>query len=138
MGARKLLIFMGCWYRVLLRWLIFDIWVLSKVFVFFTFSVIWDIVGIFASLAALMFNCVRKEDIDYSPYDEGEWRYDNNVFYVNELVSCWELDLNLFKDRPLCYGCWCFIGLDMILLASWIVICMSCSDRFAWDRDYRN
>ncbi|XP_054794501.1 uncharacterized protein LOC129300005 isoform X3 [Prosopis cineraria] len=30
--------------------------------------------GIFASLAALMFNCVRKEDIDYSPYDEGEWR----------------------------------------------------------------
>lgn len=68
--------------------MIFDIWVLSKVFVFFTFSVIWDIVGIFASLAALMFNCVRKEDIDYSPYDEGEWRYDNNVFYVNELVSC--------------------------------------------------
>lgn len=31
-------------------------------------------VGIFASLSALMFNCVRKEDIDYSPYDEGEWR----------------------------------------------------------------
>uniref|UniRef100_A0A803QVJ3 Transmembrane protein 50A n=1 Tax=Cannabis sativa TaxID=3483 RepID=A0A803QVJ3_CANSA len=31
--------------------------------------------GIFASLAALMFNCVRKEDIDYSPYEEGEWRY---------------------------------------------------------------
>lgn len=30
--------------------------------------------GIFASIAALMFNCVRKEDIDYSPYDEGEWR----------------------------------------------------------------
>ncbi|CAL5417338.1 unnamed protein product [Camellia sinensis] len=31
--------------------------------------------GIFASLAALMFNCVRREDIDYSPYEEGEWRY---------------------------------------------------------------
>ncbi|MBA0607813.1 hypothetical protein Godav_020077 [Gossypium davidsonii] len=30
--------------------------------------------GIFASIAALMFNCVRKDDIDYSPYDEGEWR----------------------------------------------------------------
>ncbi|RZC54295.1 hypothetical protein C5167_013155 [Papaver somniferum] len=30
--------------------------------------------GIFASFAALMFNCVRKEDIDYSPYEEGEWR----------------------------------------------------------------
>ncbi|GJZ07755.1 transmembrane protein 50 [Tanacetum coccineum] len=29
--------------------------------------------GIFASLAALMFNCVRREDIDYSPYEEGEW-----------------------------------------------------------------
>lgn len=41
----------------------FDMWVLL-------------IVGIFASLAALMFNCVRKEDIDYSPYDEGEWRYE--------------------------------------------------------------
>ncbi|CAN1305864.1 hypothetical protein LINPERPRIM_LOCUS26628 [Linum perenne] len=27
--------------------------------------------GIFASFAALMFNCVRKEDIDYSPYDDG-------------------------------------------------------------------
>ena len=21
-----------------------------------------------------MFNCVRREDIDYSPYEEGEWR----------------------------------------------------------------
>ncbi|KAF9687258.1 hypothetical protein SADUNF_Sadunf02G0074800 [Salix dunnii] len=31
--------------------------------------------GIFASIAALMFNCVRKEDIDYSPYEEGEWSY---------------------------------------------------------------
>ncbi|MFS7983653.1 hypothetical protein Hanom_Chr11g00977021 [Helianthus anomalus] len=30
--------------------------------------------GIFASLAALMFNCVRRDDIDYSPYEEGEWR----------------------------------------------------------------
>jgi hypothetical protein len=34
-------------------------------------------VGIFASFAALMFNCVRKEDIDYSPYEEGEWRSGN-------------------------------------------------------------
>ncbi|MBA0677188.1 hypothetical protein Goari_018607, partial [Gossypium aridum] len=31
--------------------------------------------GIFASIAALMLNCVRKDDIDYSPYDEGEWRF---------------------------------------------------------------
>ncbi|KAJ0733261.1 hypothetical protein HanPI659440_Chr11g0406361 [Helianthus annuus] len=31
--------------------------------------------GIFASLAALMFNCVRRDDIDYSPYEEGEWRF---------------------------------------------------------------
>ncbi|KAA8538558.1 hypothetical protein F0562_028248 [Nyssa sinensis] len=30
--------------------------------------------GIFASLAALMFNSVRREDIDYSPYEDGEWR----------------------------------------------------------------
>ncbi|OAE22178.1 hypothetical protein AXG93_3271s1210 [Marchantia polymorpha subsp. ruderalis] len=29
--------------------------------------------GIFASIAALMFNCVRREDLtDYSPYDDGE------------------------------------------------------------------
>ena len=32
------------------------------------------VAGIFASIAALMFNCVNKEDIDYSPYEEGEWR----------------------------------------------------------------
>ncbi|MBA0823981.1 hypothetical protein Goarm_020672 [Gossypium armourianum] len=38
--------------------------------------------GIFASIAALMFNCVRKDDIDYSPYDEGEW----SVLMVNSLL----------------------------------------------------
>ncbi|XP_057532360.1 uncharacterized protein LOC130810354 isoform X1 [Amaranthus tricolor] len=45
--------------------------------------------GIFASLAALMFNCVRKEDIDYSPYDEGEWRLKLWLFlaYVISFVS---------------------------------------------------
>ncbi|CAN1143661.1 hypothetical protein LINPERPRIM_LOCUS26628 [Linum perenne] len=40
--------------------------------------------GIFASFAALMFNCVRKEDIDYSPYDEGEWR----AFSVDRNSRC--------------------------------------------------
>ncbi|CAA3027125.1 transmembrane 50 homolog [Olea europaea subsp. europaea] len=30
--------------------------------------------GIFASLAALMFNTVNKEDLDDSPYGESEWR----------------------------------------------------------------
>ncbi|KAH1245309.1 Transmembrane protein 50 [Glycine max] len=45
--------------------------------------------GIFASFAALMFNCVRKEDIDYSPYDEGEWRLKLWLFiaYVVSFVS---------------------------------------------------
>ncbi|KAK4767298.1 hypothetical protein SAY86_015048 [Trapa natans] len=45
--------------------------------------------GIFSSLAALMFNCVRKEDIDYSPYDEGEWRLKLWLFfaYVVSFVS---------------------------------------------------
>ncbi|TXG52900.1 hypothetical protein EZV62_022069 [Acer yangbiense] len=45
--------------------------------------------GIFASLAALMFNCVRKEDIDYSPYEEGEWRLKLWLFfaYVVSFVS---------------------------------------------------
>jgi hypothetical protein len=29
--------------------------------------------GIFASLAALMFNCVRQDELqDYSPFDDGE------------------------------------------------------------------
>lgn len=37
-------------------------------------TVIVGFAGIFATFAALMFNCVRKEDIDYSPYEEGEWR----------------------------------------------------------------
>ncbi|XP_072079681.1 uncharacterized protein [Arachis hypogaea] len=54
--------------------------------------------GIFASLAALMFNCVRKEDIDYSPYDEGEWswssrstnpRFNRSIFPFSLDRSCW-------------------------------------------------
>lgn len=34
--------------------------------------------GIFASIAALMFNCVDRNDLGYnyySPYGETEWRY---------------------------------------------------------------
>ncbi|KAJ6709427.1 SMALL MEMBRANE PROTEIN-RELATED [Salix koriyanagi] len=36
-----------------------------------------------------MFNCVRKEDIDYSPYEEGEWRLKLWLFfaYVVSFVS---------------------------------------------------
>jgi hypothetical protein len=45
-------------------------------------------VGIFASFAALMFNCVRKEDIDYSPYEEGEWRSGNLSLSRAELFIC--------------------------------------------------
>jgi hypothetical protein len=33
--------------------------------------------GLFASFAALMFNCVKREDANYnyySPYDDSEWR----------------------------------------------------------------
>ncbi|KAK4387294.1 hypothetical protein Sango_2336000 [Sesamum angolense] len=45
--------------------------------------------GIFASVSALMFNCVRKEDIDYSPYEDGEWRLKLWLFiaYVVSFVS---------------------------------------------------
>ncbi|XP_010277682.1 PREDICTED: transmembrane protein 50 homolog isoform X1 [Nelumbo nucifera] len=45
--------------------------------------------GIFASLAALMFNCVKRDDIDYSPYEEGEWRLKLWLFlaYVVSFVS---------------------------------------------------
>ncbi|XP_073052743.1 uncharacterized protein [Primulina eburnea] len=52
--------------------------------------------GIFASFAALMFNCVKKEDIDYSPYDEGEWSWhidtrcdgDNRSFSMDRRCRC--------------------------------------------------
>ncbi|KAE8077392.1 hypothetical protein FH972_015959 [Carpinus fangiana] len=43
--------------------------------------------GIFASFAALMFNCVRKEDIDYSPYEEGEWRSGNLSLSLIEALA---------------------------------------------------
>ncbi|KAH7679222.1 putative membrane protein [Dioscorea alata] len=47
--------------------------------------------GIFATLAALMFNCVNKDDIsyDYSPYGESEWRIKLWLFlaYVISFVS---------------------------------------------------
>ncbi|KAJ6307067.1 hypothetical protein OIU78_022204 [Salix suchowensis] len=32
-----------------------------------------------------MFNCVRKEDIDYSPYEEGEWR--SAIFHLSLCFS---------------------------------------------------
>ncbi|KAJ6930541.1 glucan endo-1,3-beta-glucosidase-like [Populus alba x Populus x berolinensis] len=52
-------------------------------------SVVHYLPGIFASIASLMFNCVRKEDIDYSPYEEGEWRLKLWLFfaYVVSFVS---------------------------------------------------
>lgn len=66
--------------------------------------------GIFASLAALMFNCVRKDDIDYSPYDDGEWRL---VFlfllclldlFVNILeLECFDANAPLFSIKA-CRG----------------------------------
>ncbi|CAI9754341.1 unnamed protein product [Fraxinus pennsylvanica] len=45
--------------------------------------------GIFASLAALMFNTVNKEDLDDSPYGESEWRVKLWLFiaYVVSFVS---------------------------------------------------
>lgn len=45
--------------------------------------------GIFASLAALMFNCVRREDIDYSPYDDGEWRSLPPPLSVYDICQIW-------------------------------------------------
>ncbi|KAJ6819696.1 transmembrane protein 50A [Iris pallida] len=48
--------------------------------------------GIFASVAALMFNCVNKDDISYdyySPYGDSEWRLKLWLFvaYVVSFVS---------------------------------------------------
>ncbi|PWZ24395.1 hypothetical protein Zm00014a_029804 [Zea mays] len=40
--------------------------------------------GFFASFAALMFNCVNREDIGdgyYSPYDDSEWRHQPKMPY---------------------------------------------------------
>ncbi|KVH99310.1 Uncharacterized protein family UPF0220 [Cynara cardunculus var. scolymus] len=65
----------------------------SRFSTIFLFDLFWGygllLVGIFASLAALMFNCVRREDIDYSPYEEGEWRLKLWLFlaYVVSFVS---------------------------------------------------
>ncbi|KAK8996720.1 hypothetical protein V6N11_020219 [Hibiscus sabdariffa] len=54
-----------------------------------TVSFVHYLPGIFASIAALMFNCVRKDDIDYSPYDDSEWRLKLWLFlaYVISFVS---------------------------------------------------
>ncbi|KAK8507705.1 hypothetical protein V6N13_025360 [Hibiscus sabdariffa] len=54
-----------------------------------TVSFVHYLPGIFASIAALMFNCVRKDDIDYSPYDDSEWRLKLWLFvaYVVSFVS---------------------------------------------------
>lgn len=37
-----------------------------------------------------MFNCVRKEDIDYSPYDEGEWRF-SFFSSIDSLISKFDI-----------------------------------------------
>lgn len=61
------------------------------------FILIWScffIKGIFASLAALMFNCVRKEDIDYSPYDEGEWRYLISCLFLLSTFNQFQIQIN--------------------------------------------
>ncbi|XP_057469039.1 uncharacterized protein LOC130758213 isoform X3 [Actinidia eriantha] len=65
--------------------------------------------GIFASLAALMFNCVRREDIDYSPYEEGEWSgfggaidrctCDNWPFSVDWNCGCFAVCFCVDKSR---------------------------------------
>ncbi|KMZ63667.1 putative Transmembrane protein 50a [Zostera marina] len=45
--------------------------------------------GLFASLAALMFNCVKRNDLDYYSYEESEWRPKLWLFfaYVSSFVS---------------------------------------------------
>ncbi|GFS41839.1 hypothetical protein Acr_00g0076610 [Actinidia rufa] len=45
--------------------------------------------GIFASLGAFMFCCVRREDVDYSPYEDSEERLKLWLFlaYVVSFVS---------------------------------------------------
>ncbi|KAH7388395.1 hypothetical protein KP509_16G073900 [Ceratopteris richardii] len=44
--------------------------------------------GIFASFAALMFNCVKRDDIqDYSPYDDGEGCRSRTWLFLAYVIS---------------------------------------------------
>ncbi|KAJ6930542.1 hypothetical protein NC652_014157 [Populus alba x Populus x berolinensis] len=70
-------------------------------------SVVHYLPGIFASIASLMFNCVRKEDIDYSPYEEGEWsisglidtRFNRQNWPFSVDRNCWHLAVCVCADQ---------------------------------------
>jgi len=80
--------------------------------------------GIFASLAALMFNCVRKEDIDYSPYDEGEWRY--SIHRISQFM--FSLALWLMSQLSINISNNCVWNVDVLVsglcLCLYYVLCM--------------
>ncbi|KAL0360155.1 UNVERIFIED_CONTAM: hypothetical protein Sradi_3700000 [Sesamum radiatum] len=84
--------------------------------------------GIFASLAALMFNCVRKEDIDYSPYEEGEWRLKLWLFiaYVVSFVSLAASVGLLIQDALVESGPSAWTGVAGVLQCVFVLI------RIAW------
>ncbi|KAM7255919.1 hypothetical protein ACFE04_011660 [Oxalis oulophora] len=87
-------------------------WVDAVVCSYVKVSFVHYLPGIFASLAALMFNCVKKEDIDYSPYDEGEWSLtirraeDRKGFVDNEVSMLWKLRV---QTEAVAFPCLCHI-----------------------------
>ncbi|VVB11628.1 unnamed protein product [Arabis nemorensis] len=89
--------------------------------------------GIFASLGALMFNCVRKEDIDYSPYDEGEWRLKLWLFiaYVVAFVSLAASVGLLIQDSVVKTGPSTWTGVAGVFQCVFVLIRYTCQ-RFKW------
>ncbi|GMI71594.1 hypothetical protein like AT1G36980 [Hibiscus trionum] len=89
-----------------------------------TVSFVHYLPGIFASIAALMFNCVRKDDIDYSPYDDIEWRLKLWLFlaYVISFVSLAASVGMLIQDSVVKYGPSVWTGTAGVLQCVFILI----------------
>jgi hypothetical protein len=72
-----------------------------------------------------MFNCVRKEDIDYSPYEEGEWR--SAIFHLSLFLSCLFLFLFPLADVILIFQLFWFSSVrspseNWIVLLNWFFL----------------
>ncbi|KAJ8445143.1 hypothetical protein Cgig2_029515 [Carnegiea gigantea] len=98
-------------------------WVDAVVCSAITISFVHYLPGIFASLAALMFNGVRKDDIDYSPYD-GEWRLKLWLFiaYVISFVSLAASIGLLIQDALVASGPSTWTGIAGVLQCVFVLI----------------
>ncbi|KAH8515979.1 hypothetical protein H0E87_004407 [Populus deltoides] len=94
-----------------------------------TVSFVHYLPGIFASIAALMFNCVRKEDIDYSPYEEGEW----SVFFVKSAAMLSDFQPNI---EALAFLCICRLLCLFSSISGFVDSRFNCQNRaFSVDRN---